>query len=217
MLLFSVIALATDAPLLTPEQEATLVDRLERQVITAEALGRAAGLALHLDPRVPCTPEKGLAIVRADLFLRAWKDATDRATATLATLAETEGSPTLAPLRSPARVAAIRAAEQRTKRTTARHRGAASLYARQIAPLAAKCPATLRAAPGWPDPVVHAADDPPRPAAVWVLEPGTVCASGQAMTVQPGPLLVDVDACFTTAASCDCTPVAQLPGAVLAP
>jgi hypothetical protein len=198
-------------PLATPADEARLAERLTAEVVSAEALGRAAGQALHaLDPRAPCAE---LAEPRAHAFLEAWRVHAEAALQAADAVAALDGSPTLVPLRSDAHREAQQAWIARARRTAAAYRGAATAY-----PRTGRCDEPLQPSAGWPLPYPRGGDEGRATEAVWVTAAGFACpARGEPRQVAVGPLLVRGAVCWAPAADCACTVASVDPGAVLGP
>ncbi len=203
-------------PLATPADEASVTDALRQHVEAAEALGRATGSALHaLDASAaPC--EAGLP-QRVRAFAGAWREAAVASVDHAEQLVALDASPTLTPLRSPARRDEQASLVTRARRTAASYRGAHAVAGRTLARHKA-CAASLTAAQGWPRPDTRASDDPAPLRAVWVLADGWLCApEPPALHVSPGPALIGELACLAPTDDCHCALAPVHAGAVLSP
>lgn len=206
----TMLAWADPAVLLAPapgelvEAEA----ELERRVLDAEAIGRAASrlqnATAHLEH--PCD---GGFILRARAFASAWRDAAQRARVQADRTRTIAASPTLTPLVDEARTASIEQKAARAERQAAAWLEFDRLERRSRV----RCDGPLQPADGLPDPTPRAIGETGLPVAVWVIT-GTLCPGArdvQGVAVVRGPVCVDLDP------ACACDLRELQPGAVLAP
>lgn len=200
-------------PLAAPADADALLISLRSHVEASEALGRAAGLALHASRgEDPCT---GDAAPRARRFLQAWRDAAEAAARASDALSAVREAPTLAPLQAPGAIDPVATWRARAERTAGAARGAIADYRLTLMRPLGRCPRAVAPAEGFPTSAVRASDDPPPLRAVWITAPGALCGRQGALEVAEGPALVEGAACWAPDTSCACTPAWPLDGAAL--
>lgn len=203
-------AFADPAVLLAPGPAELVAaeEELERRVLDAEAIGRAASRLQNATAHVehPCD---GGFLRRSRAFATGWRDAAQRARVQGNRTAMMASSPTLASLVNEERTERIQAWLARAERQALAWLEYDKLQERSRI----ECRGPLQPAVGLPDPTPRAAGEEGVPVAVWVLT-GTLCPGArdvEGVAVVRGPVCVDLDP------ACACRPVEVLPGAVLAP